>query len=217
MKVIQEISSADMTGVDGARLRPGIEIPFFGGRYSGVFYGFDGLADTKEHIAIRLGDPEKREVPLVRIHSECLTGDVFGSMKCDCGAQLAEAIGMIEERGGYLLYLRQEGRGIGLYPKLDAYRLQAAGMDTFEANRALGFKDDMRDYKVAAQMLIALGHRRIDLLTNNPEKVRQLGEYSIEVVNRVGTGVHCNTHNRSYLTSKADSGGHHITFEELQK
>lgn len=217
MIVVNDQPATNVVELDEAKLRPGIEIPFFDGRYNGVFYGFDGLADTKEHIAIRLGNPEKTDVPLVRLHSECLTGDVFGSMRCDCGAQLAEAVDRIQTHGGYLLYLRQEGRGIGLYSKLDAYRLQAVGMNTFEANRALGFEGDMRDYKVAAQMLIALGHRRISLLTNNPDKVRQLGEYGIEVVDRVGTGVHCNVHNHSYLTSKADAGGHHINVEDLKK
>jgi len=209
--------STDLAAAAEARLRPGVEIPIFGGRHRGVFHGFDGLADQREHIAIRLGDPDRVEVPLVRLHSECLTGDVFGSMKCDCGAQLAEAVDRIQAHGGYLLYLRQEGRGIGLYPKLDAYRLQAAGMDTFQANRALGFENDMRDYKVAAQMLIALGRRRICLLTNNPEKVRQLGEYGIEIVSRISTGVHCNVHNRSYLDAKAAEGGHHIEFDDVKR
>lgn len=217
MKVMDNIMDESQAHATGPRLRSGIAIPILDGRYEGIFHGFDGLIDVKEHIAIRLGDPDSADVPLVRLHSECLTGDVFGSMKCDCGAQLIEALQRIHEHGGFLLYLRQEGRGIGLYNKFDAYRLQAAGMNTFEANRALGFGDDMRDYEVAAQMLKALGHSRISLLSNNPEKVRQLEAHGIEVVDRVGTGIHCNEHNHSYLASKAASGGHHINMEDLKK
>lgn len=193
----------------------GVEIPFMGGRHVGTFFGFEGLVDPKEHVAIGLGAWRDAEIPLVRLHSECLTGDVFGSLRCDCGAQLAEAIERIDAQGGFLLYLRQEGRGIGLYNKLEAYRLQDTGMDTFEANRALGFDDDLREYTVAAQMLRALGRTRIRLLSNNPEKVRQLGENGIAVVERLGTAVHCNVHNRHYLASKVLAAGHHIDPADL--
>ena len=125
-------------------------------------FTFPGLADGKEHLALGLGDPDAaRGAPLVRPHSECLTGDVFGSARCDCGPQLREAVERITEAGGYLLYLRQEGRGIGLYAKLDAYALQDAGLDTYEANLALGHGEDERDYTAAAQMLRPSGVDRI--------------------------------------------------------
>ena len=146
-------------------------------------FTFDGLVDGKEHLALGLGDWQRSlaraavggRAPLVRPHSECLTGDVFGSQRCDCGPQLREAVERITDAGGLLLYLRQEGRGIGLYAKLDAYALQDAGLDTYEANVALGHGEDERDYTAAAQMLLALGADRIRLLSNNPDKAEQLG------------------------------------------
>jgi GTP cyclohydrolase II len=155
---------------------------------------FTGLSDGKEHLALALGNVAKSEVPLVRLHSECMTGDVFGSQRCDCGPQLREAVERISEAGGYLLYLRQEGRGIGLYAKLDAYALQDTGMDTYEANRALGHADDERDYTAAAQMLTALGAEAVDLLTNNPDKSRQLRELGVDVRAVRPTGVHASPH-----------------------
>ena len=167
---------------------------------------FDGLADGREHLAIRLGDPG--DVPLVRLHSECLTGDVLGSRRCDCGPQLHEAVERIEAAGGYLLYLRQEGRGIGLYAKLDAYLLQDRGLDTYDANVALGYGADERDYSAAAQMLRALGVDRLALLTNNPDKAAQLSAHGLDVVKRVPTAVHLTASNRRYLTAKADRGSH---------
>ncbi len=167
---------------------------------------FDVLADGREHVAIALGDPSIG-VPLVRLHSECLTGDVLGSARCDCGPQLQEAIARISVAGGYLLYLRQEGRDIGLYNKIDAYALQDDGLDTYEANRALGFADDERDYTVAVQMLQALGVDRIDLLSNNPDKLAQLEAYGIRVERLVRTGLHLSAVNSRYLAAKA-AGGH---------
>lgn len=137
-------------------------------------YTFIGLADELPHLALELGQPDRAAMPLVRPHSECVTGDVFGSERCDCGRQLREAVERIERHGGYLLYLRQEGRGIGLYDKLEAYSLQDQGLDTYEANLQLGHVEDERDYTVAAQMLQALGVERIALLSNNPDKLRQL-------------------------------------------
>ena len=173
-------------------------------------FTFDGLVDGREHLALGLGDRRCAQLsearsypPLVRLHSECLTGDAFGSQRCDCGPQLREAVERISEVGGYLLYLRQEGRGIGLYAKLDAYVLQDGGLDTYEANLALGYGEDERDYTVAAQMLTALGERRVDLLSNNPDKAEQLAGLGVTVAARVPTGVHLSPVNRSYLDAKA--------------
>ena len=168
---------------------------------------FDGLVDGREHLLLGLGDwqaaldraADGGVAPLVRPHSECLTGDVFGSERCDCGPQLREAVERIAAEGGFLLYLRQEGRGIGLYAKLDAYALQDAGLDTYEANVALGRGEDERDYTVAAQMLRALGVDRIRLLSNNPDKAAQLDGLGIEVTERVRTEVHLSAANSRYL------------------
>ena len=178
-------------------------------------FSFNGLVDSQEHLAFGLGErgtavtPVRTDtVPLVRPHSECLTGDVFGSQRCDCGPQLREAVERIADSGGYLLYLRQEGRGIGLYAKLDAYALQDAGLDTYEANLALGHREDERNYLVAAQMLLALGVPRIALLSNNPDKARQLRRYGVAVTARVATGVHLSASNARYLATKARRGAH---------
>jgi len=166
---------------------------------------FDGLADGREHVALRLGLPQRR-TPLVRVHSECLTGDVLGSARCDCGPQLRESVERIAEAGGYLLYLRQEGRGIGLYAKLDAYALQDEGLDTYEANVALGYGEDEREYTAAAQMLQALGERRVALLTNNPDKAAQLTALGIEVTDLVPTAAHLSASNARYLAAKVRHG-----------
>lgn len=139
---------------------------------------FDGLSRS-DHFAVCFGQPSS--IPLVRLHSECVTSDVFGSLRCDCGTQLQNAIRKLEREGGWVLYLRQEGRGIGLAAKLDAYLLQDTGLDTFEANRRLGFRDDERDYADAAHMLAALGIGEIDLLTGNAEKVKALQQLGIRV------------------------------------
>jgi GTP cyclohydrolase II len=180
-------------------------------------FSFDGLVDGQEHLAFGLGNRAapltslgRGPAPLVRPHSECLTGDVFGSQRCDCGAQLREAVELIAESGGFLLYLRQEGRGIGLYAKLDAYALQDAGLDTYEANVALGRGEDERDYSAAAQMLTALGADRIRLLSNNPDKAAQLAACGIEVTQRIPTGVHMSSANVRYLATKASHSAHTI-------
>ncbi|MGC4892426.1 GTP cyclohydrolase II [Micromonospora sp. DT31] len=169
---------------------------------------FHGLADGREHLAFGLGAYGTAETPLVRPHSECLTGDVFGSQRCDCGPQLREAVQRIAEAGGYLLYLRQEGRGIGLYAKLDAYALQDDGLDTYEANLALGRGADERDYTVAAQMLTALGVDRVALLSNNPDKASQLERLGVTVTDRVSTGVHLSPANANYLAAKVARADH---------
>jgi len=177
---------------------------------------FDGLVDGREHLALGLGDRAgglRRTVdrpPLVRLHSECLTGDVLGSERCDCGPQLQEAAERITDVGGYLLYLRQEGRGIGLYAKIDAYGLQDAGLDTYEANVALGFDEDARDYTAAAQMLHALQVDRLRLLSNNPDKESQLRDLEIDVVERVPTRVHLSPVNERYLATKSVRGAHSL-------
>ncbi|MDQ0808904.1 GTP cyclohydrolase II [Streptomyces sp. B3I7] len=194
-----------------ARIRQSVRVPLHQGLGTVLqadLMTFTGLADVGEHLAVRLGPPA--EVPLVRVHSECLTGEVFGSARCDCGPQLAEALRAIDDAGGVLLYLRQEGRGIGLYNKLDAYHLQQQGLDTYEANRALGLDDDLRDYAVAAQMLGALGHNEIDLLTNNPDKRDQLLRYGIKVRDTVSTGVFANPYNTGYLRAKVVRTSHTI-------
>ena len=179
-------------------------------------FTFDGLADGLEHLALGLGRAaEMRDAetatapaPLVRPHSECLTGDVFGSQRCDCGAQLREAVERIAAAGGYLLYLRQEGRGIGLYRKLDAYLLQDGGLDTYEANVALGHGEDERDYTVAAQMLHTLGLHEVALLSNNPDKATQLTQLGIRITAQVQTEVHLSLANADYLATKVRRGGH---------
>lgn len=170
--------------------------------------------DTREHTAIIIGEQSGARDPLVRIHSECLTGDVFGSLKCDCGPQLDGALEAIDRhaRGdggwGTVLYLRQEGRGIGLVNKLRAYRLQDQGFDTLEANRRLGLPDEARDFPVAARMLELLGVKRIRLLTNNPAKVEALAQAGIEVAQRIAHQLPENPHNARYLATKRDRAGH---------
>jgi GTP cyclohydrolase II len=180
-----------------------------------LVFSFDGLVDGQEHLAFGLGDRAaavtsagRRPPPLVRVHSECLTGDVFGSQRCDCGPQLREAVERIAHSGGFLLYLRQEGRGIGLYAKLEAYALQDTGLDTYEANLALGHREDERSYLVAAQMLHSLGALRVTLLTNNPDKARQLHRFGVTVTKRVPTAVHLSQANARYLATKALRGAH---------
>lgn len=165
---------------------------------------FDGLSDPGEHFACVVGDPGS--APLVRLHSECMTGDVFGSTRCDCGAQLDEALSRFADEGGILLYLRQEGRGIGLYNKIDAYELQDRDVDTFTANEILGRDADERRYDMAAQMLHALGVEQVELLTNNPDKIGQLQAGGVDVVERHRTGVHVTADNAEYLRAKREHG-----------
>ena len=166
-------------------------------------------ADGKEHMVIALGDLTSQTAPLVRLHSECLTGDALGSLRCDCGPQLREAMRRIAvEQCGAILYLRQEGRGIGLGNKIRAYALQDAGADTVEANQQLGFPDDARDYGLAVALLGEVGISRLRLLTNNPRKVSSLEAKGVEVVERVPLRVGENPHNESYLATKRQRLGH---------
>ncbi len=182
----------------------------------GTFHivGFWNDQDGKDHVAIVKGDPfGKSDVP-VRVHSECLTGDALGSLRCDCRDQLTSALQAIgEQETGMVLYLRQEGRGIGLLNKLRAYGLQDEGLDTVDANVALGFRDDERDYSIAAHMLELLQVRSIQLMTNNPKKVDGLRELGIDVSGRIPHVIPANEHNRSYLETKALRSGHLIDVE----
>ncbi|MGW4518995.1 GTP cyclohydrolase II [Streptomyces sp. NPDC004393] len=210
----------NVTAIPEATVRTRVRVPLrLGDRYSvdSELVTFHGLADGREHLAVVLGDPDAGDAPLVRLHSECLTGDVFGSARCDCGPQLREAVERIVNRGGYLLYLRQEGRGIGLYNKLDAYALQDQGYDTYEANAVLGFPEDGRDYTAAAQMLAALGVGSVDLLSNNPDKAAQLRELGVVICEGVPTGVHATPHNLRYLRAKVEHTQHTITLESLSE
>ena len=169
---------------------------------------FRDPASGEDHVALVIG-AFGGEPPLVRLHSECLTGDVFGSLKCDCGPQLKQALRLIGDAGGgVLLYLRQEGRGIGLANKLRAYQLQDRGLDTVDANRRLGFADDERDYRMAAAMLRALGIDRVRLLTNNPAKVAGLEREGIAVAERVAHHMPTNPHNADYIATKQSRSGH---------
>ncbi|MFH8936046.1 GTP cyclohydrolase II [Streptomyces griseosporeus] len=208
---------ADPLDVPAATPRARVRVPLRfadGYRVDADLVTFHGLVDGQEHLAVVLGEPDGA-VPLVRLHSECLTGDVFGSARCDCGPQLREAVERIAEHGGVLLYLRQEGRGIGLYNKLDAYALQDQGLDTYEANAALGLPEDARDYTVAAQMLRALGIDRLDLLSNNPDKADQLRGLGIDVRDRVPTGVFTTPHNVRYLRAKVLQTQHTLPLADL--
>ncbi|WP_026972950.1 GTP cyclohydrolase II [Aliagarivorans marinus] len=189
-------------------------VPFHVGPRSDIpaeMLSFSGLSSDKEHVALVFKQADQQQdCPLVRLHSECLTGDVFGSSRCDCGEQLNEAIEKMAEQGGVLLYLRQEGRGIGLYNKLDAYKLQIQGVDTYSANNQLGFDDDLRDFGEAVDMLTALGIKQLRLLSNNPRKQQALNEAGLDVKEMESTGVYRKQDNHYYLETKANKGKHRL-------
>ncbi|MEA4925990.1 MAG: bifunctional 3,4-dihydroxy-2-butanone-4-phosphate synthase/GTP cyclohydrolase II [Syntrophomonadaceae bacterium] len=171
--------------------------------------GYESLLDGKEHMALVKGQWKENEPILVRVHSECLTGDVFGSNRCDCGEQLQTALAMIEKEGkGVFLYMRQEGRGIGLINKIKAYKLQDNGRDTVQANLDLGFPPDLRDYGIGAQILVDLGVRKMRMMTNNPKKIKGLEGYGLEVVERVPIEMPVKDENRRYMQTKKEKMGH---------
>ena len=188
-------------------------VPSLFGKFT--VYGFLEKLTGKEHLAIVSGEIDARKRIPVRIHSECWTGDVLGSLKCDCRAQLEAGLRYIGEHGGIMLYLRQEGRGIGLLNKLKAYALQEQGLDTVEANHSLGFEDDLRTYESAVEMLRFFGIHKVLLLTNNPKKIQALEDAGIHV-QREAHQLESNPHNLFYLQTKAKKSGHMLDFKEKQ-
>jgi len=191
-------------------------LPTFYGTFRLI--GYSNLIDQAEHMALVLGNPKPDSPCLVRVHSECLTGDVFGSERCDCGSQLHAAMRQVGEAGeGVILYLRQEGRGIGLINKLKAYNLQDAGHDTVEANKRLGFRADLRDYGIGAQILRDVGVRKLRLMTNNPKKIIGLHGYGMEVVERVPLQTRSHAGNIAYLQAKRDKLGHLLDIDGKTK
>lgn len=188
-----------------------VELPTEFGSFKAI--GYSNSIDDKEHVALIKGEISSSEPILVRVHSECLTGDVFGSYRCDCSPQLHSALAQIEEEGkGVLLYMRQEGRGIGLLNKMKAYKLQEQGDDTVEENEELGFAPDLRDYGIGAQILKDLGIEKMRLLTNNPRKITGLEGYDLQVVDRVPIQIPVRTENEAYLKTKNEKLGHFLHF-----
>ena len=187
----------------------GVEMPTQFGDFDLI--AFKQVDNGQTHLALIKGEWEEDEPILVRMHSSCVTGDIFGSCRCDCGEQLQKAMEMVEEEGkGLVVYMNQEGRGIGLINKLRAYKLQESGLDTVEANIKLGFKMDQRDYGVGAQILRSLGVTKMRLMSNNPKKRAGLIGYGLEIVERIPIEIAPNEHNRQYLATKRDKMGHQI-------
>jgi 3,4-dihydroxy 2-butanone 4-phosphate synthase/GTP cyclohydrolase II len=192
-----------------------VRLPTLSGEF--IAYGYESLLDGEQHLALVKGDVAGKKNVLVRVHSECLTGDVFHSLRCDCGEQLEAALDRIEEEGmGVLLYMAQEGRGIGLLNKLRAYELQERGMDTVEANVELGFAPDMRDYGIGAQILVDLGLTSIRIMTNNPRKLVGLEGYGLTITERVPLEVRPTHANVGYLRAKKEKLGHILHHQGLQ-
>jgi len=209
MTAVSEIAKYRYTHETLIHLEREISMPTDAGPFRLKLYS--SKVDNKDHLALVCGDASSGKIPLVRVHSECLTGDVFHSMRCDCGAQLHAAMHAVQNHGyGAIVYMRQEGRGIGLAKKLHAYELQEKGMDTVEANEHLGFGADLRDYGVGAQILQDLDMHKINLLTNNPAKIEGLDKYGIEICERMPLVLPPSEHNASYLTTKRDKMGHII-------
>ena len=191
-----------------------IHDPETGGQYTVKVY--ESEIDDHHHLAVVKGDVSGERAVLVRVHSECLTGDVFGSLRCDCGDQLKYALRMIEKEGiGVVLYMRQEGRGIGLRDKIKAYKLQDKGHDTVEANLMLGFPPDLRDYGIGAQILADLGIKKIRLMTNNPKKIVGLEGYDLEIVERIPIEVPVTRENAFYMQTKRDKMGHILSMDKV--
>ena len=220
----QAVSSADLADWKDARhlaIASRARLPVAAAEQAEIV-AFRSADDLREHVALVIGRQQAERPPLVRLHSECLTGDVLGSLKCDCGPQLDAALEAMAEEAraggwGVLLYLRQEGRGIGLINKLKAYRLQDQGFDTLEANRRLGFPEEARDFAIAARMLGLLGVARVRLMTNNPKKIVGLEGYGLKVVERVPIEMAACSVNERYLHTKKDKMGHMLTFSESKK
>jgi 3,4-dihydroxy 2-butanone 4-phosphate synthase / GTP cyclohydrolase II len=213
---IQDLIHYRMTREKMVRKMVATKLPTQYGNFD--LHVYQSVIDRKEHLALVKGDIKEDVPALVRVHSECLTGDVFGSERCDCGEQLHRAMEMVEKAGsGIVLYMRQEGRGIGLVNKIKAYKLQDDGHDTVEANEKLGFKADLRDYGIGAQILVDLGVRKMRLMTNNPKKIVGLEGYGLEVVERVPIEVEPNETNQKYLETKRDKLGHLILDPEHEE